>query len=124
MANPVGRPRAISSPERMDELIDGYIKMCREAIPPEPLTLTGMILALGLTSRAGFDEYETYSEEFSNSVKRAKMYIENAYEIRLVTGTNAASPIFALKNFGWKDKQDVDANLNHSGGVQFSWLKE
>ena len=78
---------------------------------PQPITLTGLILALGLSSRESLDLYQTY-DEFIDSVKRAKLLIEYEYENRLVTGTNATSSIFALKNFGWKDKQDIEANLN------------
>jgi hypothetical protein len=100
-SNPIGRPRIISSPERMDELVDSYITLCNETA--QPITLTGMILSLGLSSRENFDEYQKY-EGFYDSVKRAKYFIEHEYEKRLITGTNAASSIFALKNFGWMDK--------------------
>ena len=106
--NPVGRPRIIKSPEEMDRLVDNYIKMCREA--GEPILLTGMILSLGLSSRESFDEYINY-DGFSDSVKRAKMIIEMEYEKRLNTASAAAGPIFALKNFGWRDKQEIQ----HSG---------
>ena len=104
----IGRPRKIKSPEEMDRLVDNYIAMCRAAA--EPILLTGMILSLGLSSRESFDEYANY-EGFSDSVKRAKMIIEMEYEKRLNTASAAAGPIFALKNFGWKDKQEVQ----HSG---------
>ena len=102
-AKSVGRPRVIATPEEMDKLIDGYIKICKDARPPEPLTLTGMILALGLSSRESFDHYKTYGDEFSDSVKRGKLFIEHGYELRL-HGTVATGSIFALKNFGWTDK--------------------
>lgn len=98
----VGRPRVIATPEEMDELVDSYINMCKQADPPEPLTLTGMILALGLSSRESFDLYMTY-DGFLDSVKRAKLLIENAYERRL-HGNVPTGSIFALKNFGWFDK--------------------
>jgi hypothetical protein len=102
-SNPVGRPREIQTPEQMDSLVDGYLQMCKEANPPEPITLTGMILALGLSCRQSFDLYLNYPE-FIDSVKRAKYFIEHEYEKRLISGNNAASSIFALKNFGWMDK--------------------
>lgn len=103
--NPVGRPRLFNNPEEMDELINNYILMCQKARPPVPLTLTGMILSLGLSSRESFDHYQTYGEQFSDSVKRGKLFIENGYEIRL-HGTTATGSIFALKNFGWRDKPE------------------
>lgn len=115
MTNPVGRPRIIASPEQFDERVDNYIEMCQKSEPPQPLTLTGLILALGLGSRESLDNYMDYPEYF-DSVKRAKMLIEHEYEKRLVNGTNAAAPIFALKNFGWSDKQEIDTR--HSGGIK------
>jgi hypothetical protein len=44
---------------------------------------------------------------FSDSVKRAKLYVENAYETRLHSA-NATGAIFALKNFDWSDRRDLD----------------
>ncbi len=101
---PVGRPRAISSPEEMDRLVENYLQMCNDS--GTPITLTGLILALGLSCRDSLDEYKKYPG-FSDSVKRAKLYIENAYENRLC-GDKPTGPIFALKNFGWSDKSEVD----------------
>lgn len=114
----VGRPRLIESPEKFDQLVQGYVELCRKAEPPEVVTLSGLILALGLSSRESLDNYLNYPE-FVDSVKRAKMLIEHEYEKRLM-GSNAAGPIFALKNFGWTDKQQTE----HSGNVGFSWLTE
>ncbi len=113
---PPGRPRKIDSPEKMDRLVDEYVSSCQDVNNPKAITLTGMILALGLNSRESFDEYKTY-DGFSDSVKRAKLIVECEYENRLVVGTNAAAPIFALKNFGWKDKQEVEVNDRRSAAV-------
>ena len=110
---PVGRPRAISSPAEMDQKVDSYIKMCRDN--DEPILLTGMILSLGLCSRESFDEYLKY-DGFSDSVKRAKMFVEMEYEKRLNVNSSPTGPIFALKNFGWKDKQEVD-NTSSDGSM-------
>jgi hypothetical protein len=107
---PIGRPRKISSPEEMDRLVDEYVAMCRNPENPQPILLTGMILHLGLSSRDSFDEYKKY-DGFSNSVKRAKMIVEMEYEGRLVTGSSApAASIFALKNFGWKDRHEIGSD--------------
>lgn len=111
MSNPVGRPKIIESPERFDELVDIYILSCQDPDKPRAITLTGLILALGLSGRESLDRYLDYPE-YSDSVKRAKLLIEHEYEQRLVVGTNAAAPIFALKNFGWKDKTEILADVN------------
>lgn len=104
---PIGRPRAVQSPEQFDALVDSYIQMCRDA--NEPVLLTGLILSLGLTSKEGFYEYQNY-DGFSDSVKRARLLVEMEYEKRLNAGANAAAPIFALKNFGWRDKVEVESS--------------
>lgn len=111
--NKGGRPRKIKSPEEFDALVDGYLNICKEA--NEPVLFIGLVLALGLSCKDSFYEYEKY-DGFSESVKRARSLIEIEYEKRLVVGNNAAAPIFALKNFGWKDKQEID-HTHNSGNV-------
>ena len=112
--NPVGRPRKIKSPEEFDRLVDSYIDMCRAN--NEPILLIGMVLALGLTSKEAFYNYGSEYAEFSESVKRARALVELEYEKRLNVNSSAAGPIFALKNFGWKDKQEVD-NISSDGSM-------
>lgn len=119
MNNPIGRPRKLQSPEQLDELVDKYVDMCGLSDPPVAITLTGLILSLGLSSRESFDEYLKY-DGFSDSVKRAKLIIEHEYEKRLNGGANAAAPIFALKNFGWSDKQTVTLDGDPDKPLQVS----
>ncbi len=104
-----GRPRKIESPEEMDRLVDEYVRECIS--DEKPITLLGMILHLGLNSRQSLAEDLQY-DGFSDSVKRAKAIVEHEYEIRLIEGGGAGA-IFALKNFGWKDKQEIE----NSGGM-------
>lgn len=103
--NKGGRPRIIESPERMDELVDEYVKQCKGE-KKRPITLTGCILHLGLSSRESLSLYEE-RKEFIDSVKRLKMIVENTYEENL-HGTTAAGSIFALKNMGWSDKHEIE----------------
>lgn len=100
----MGRPRKIASPEDMDRLVDEYCE--RQEARDKPKTLTGLILYLGLASRQSLDEYKAY-DGFPDSVKRAKAVIENSYEERL-HGNSPAGAIFALKNMGWSDRQELD----------------
>jgi len=100
IANTGGRPRKYDSPEEFDEMVDNYYRHCRAT--GEPITWTGLALYLGFSSRQSIDEYKKY-DGFSDSVKRAKSLVEYGYEKLLHRGSNAAAPIFALKNFGWRD---------------------
>ena len=87
----LGRPRIIESPAEMNRLVEEYVRKCHEE--GEPLTLTGMILHLGLSSRQSFDRYGD-REEFSDSVHRAKLLIENQYERKLDGPRPTAQRVF------------------------------
>lgn len=107
--NKMGRPPKWSTPEELQKDIDNYFEVCKQT--GEPLTITGLALALN-TYRDVLMDYQN-KDEFSNTVKRAKQIIENAYEKRLIENGRAGD-IFALKNFGWKDKQEIEAEVNSS----------
>ena len=79
---------------------------------PAP-TITGLVLHLGFCDRASFYDYEK-SPLFSHTIKRARTFIEREYEEMLAAG-NVIGAIFALKNFGWIDKQQVDVS---SDGIE------
>jgi len=80
---------------------------------PIPFTITGLALTLN-TSRQTLINYEE-RDDFFDTIKRHKLRVENYAELRLF-GSNATGPIFALKNFGWKDKTEQD--LTVSGPVR------
>ena len=108
-----GRPRKIKSVRQFDRLAQAYFDECERN--NEPVLLTGLILALGLSSRESLDEYGR-RKEFSDSVKRAKLRVEMEYE-KTLKGAYPTGAIFALKNFGWTDKQDVELSGPHDGPI-------
>lgn len=71
----------------------------------EPVTWTGLALFLGFSSRQAIDEYLKY-DGFYDSVRKAKAFVEYEYEKRLA-GHSPTGAIFALKNYGWSDKQEL-----------------
>lgn len=80
-----------------------------------PYTITGLALALD-TSRETLLDYED-KPIFSDTIKRAKVKIENFAERQLFTTTPTGS-IFNLKNnYGWRDKTEQD--IKHGGEVSF-----
>ena len=109
-----GRPRKIEKPEDMDRLVDEYQEKCR--LDELPVTLTGLIRHLGLSSRQSLDEYANY-EGFSDSVKKAKLVVEQAYEDRL-HGNSPTGAIFALKNMGWSDRREHEHSGPEGGPIQ------
>lgn len=117
--NPQGRPKTIPTPEEFDARVNDYIAKCRKN--DEPILLLGMCLHLGLYGKEALAEYATY-DGFSLPVKRARSIIEHEYEKRLNTNNAAAGPIFALKNFGWRDQQHIesinDTKVEMSGSME------
>ena len=105
-----GRPKKYTEVELMQQKIDKYFKECE--IKHEPYTITGLCLALDIT-RETLREY-LKNEQFSDTIKKAKLRVENYLEKHLITDSSATGIIFNLKNnFGWKDKQE----LEHSGNI-------
>ncbi len=102
---PAGRPLKFSSPEELQAKIDEYFHSFDEGgiNRDKPITITGLALWLG-TYRDVLCDYQE-KDEFSNTIKTAKLRVEQYAEERLYSGP-ATGPIFALKNFGWKDTQD------------------
>lgn len=82
-------------------------------------TITGLAYFLGFSSRQSFYDYEK-NEKHSYTIKRARLYMESVYEANLIKA-NVAGAIFALKNFGWTDKQEIDQKTEHSGSIDITW---
>jgi hypothetical protein len=118
-----GRPPIFETVDELDKAIHEYftsgIKKRKVVVgkPPnqtvveiEVPTITGLCYYIGFDSRQSFYDYEKYPE-FSYTIKRARLFIEKEYEEQLSYG-NTVGAIFALKNMGWKDKTEVDQNVN------------
>lgn len=101
MAHPGGRPPKWNNIEELQKDIDLYFNNT----PKEEWTITGLAMAMG-TYRTTLMNYQE-KDEFLNTIKAAKQKVENSYEVDLKKHGRAGT-IFALKNFDWKDKHDVD----------------
>lgn len=121
-----GRPPVFDNPEDMQEAIDKYFQHVKGEFKwvdvidesgkpakvkewirePEPITITGLCLFLGFESRQSFYDYEK-RKEFSYIVKKARLNVEKHYEMSAQFAKSPAFHIFALKNMGWSDKQEI-----------------
>ena len=99
LGNNGGRPPLFESAEALIEKITEYFND-----QEEKHTITGLALFLGFESRQSLTDYEN-KNEYSYIIKRAKLCIENSYEL---SGTTI--DIFALKNMGWYDKTEHQVN--------------
>ena len=105
------------SPEEMQEAIDKYFEDCEGQIlldkngnpmldkndqpvyiNRKPLTVTGLALALGFSSRISLLDYQAKSKKYNEIITKAKLKIENYAEMRLFDrdGNNGAK--FNLQN--------------------------
>lgn len=106
-----GRPPVIETPEELVAAADRYFALCKRT--KQPPTITGLALFLGYTSRQSLiDAANSRDGLLSDAIKIQKSRVEEVYE-RNLHGAKAVGSIFALKNFGWKDKQDLEL----SGGL-------
>lgn len=118
-----GRPLKFKTVQELQQAIDGYFEEIKnslyinaDGVPIyEPLTITGLALALD-TTRKTLMEYEE-KDEFSNTIKKAKTRIENYAEKRIFS-TNPTGAIFALKNYGWRDKVESETYGKDGGAIK------
>ncbi len=121
-----GKPLKWKTADELEQLIDEYFSKCDK--DQKPYTITGLCLLLD-TTRATLMNYEDCFEidwlkrldneekqRYVNAIKRAKARCENYAEIQLLDPNCKKSPIgsiFALKNYGWQDKQVVETTNNN-----------
>ena len=116
---PAHRPAYYNSPDEMQIAIKDYFENCPdkitvitkdfEKIEIPKITSSGLAYYLGFESRQSLYDYAE-KPNFSYTIKRALLFIEKEYEKKLDMN-NVSGVIFALKNFGWKDSQEI----KHSG---------
>lgn len=108
-----GRPLKYQSVEEMQKIIDNYFA----TTPEEEITITGLALALD-TDRKTLINYEN-RDEFFYTIKKAKTRVELSYE-KSLRKNGRTGDIFALKNFGWQDKQEIDSQVSLNAFDQLS----
>lgn len=118
----VGRPLKYTSVEDMQRDIDKYFVECDEK--GKPYTVSGLAYALG-TNRQTIINYES-KEEFFDTVKRAKEKIELFNEEMLYSkDVSTTGVIFNLKNnYGWKDKQEIEAEVNSEVKIKIDLIDD
>ncbi len=121
-----GRPLLFKTVKELEDVIDEYFKFCDARVTevyvpalgenvtvakPAPYTMSGLARRLGI-SRQALSEY-SQRELFGDTIKKARDRVQEDIETRLLETSNQAGAIFNLKNnFGWKDKSEVDQNVN------------
>ena len=128
----VGRPPMYKSKEEIQEKIDEYFSACKGhvlisddgfavtdkygnavIVDSRPLTITGLALALGFSGRQALLNYQE-RDEFVDTILRAKSQVEQYAEERLFDKEGANGAKFSLANYfeGWKEKQQIEADVS------------
>lgn len=113
----VGRPLIYKTPEELKDKINEYF----EKTDNEKITITGLCLALNI-NKDTFYEYEK-KEGYKEIIDIARLVVENSYELSL-RKYGRTGDIFALKNFGWTDKQEVEAKTENVNMTYEEYLKK
>jgi hypothetical protein len=117
LGNNGGRPPKYETAEEVRVKCVEYFESCIEL--DEKITITGLALFLGFCSRKSLYEYEK-KQEFRYIIKNAMLVVENSYESK---GTNF--DIFALKNMGWTDKQEIDMKADVKQNIDpINWIEK
>jgi len=127
-----GRPPKFETPEELEKMIDQYFNECPDLVTkytqdgtkfevPTP-TITGLALYLGFCSRQSMYDYQKV-DKFSYIIKKARLSIEKTYETILQHGSPTGA-IFALKNMGWKDTQEIVTENKDNKSIDPSMLSE
>lgn len=106
----MGRPLKFNDPKEIENKAEEYFKECDKK--DKPYTITGLAIALD-TDRKTLLNYEQ-KDNFFPTIKKIKQKVENYAEEKLYDkDVPTTGVIFNLKNnYGWVDKQEVDANVN------------
>lgn len=114
---PAGRPLKFKTVEELDQKINAYFN----SVPEKEWTWTGLALEIG-TTRDLLNEYKD-RPEFADSIKNGLMKVEGSYEKDLKKDGKTGT-IFALKNFGWKDKNETDVTTGGKPITQYGWAEK
>lgn len=113
-----GKPPMYTSPEELSEKVDSYFE------DEDSPTWSGLALYLGFNSRQALNYYMDEKPGYLDPLKKALLKIEIEYEKGLA-GRNPAGSIFALKNFGWTDRQEVvSRNVNYNSELSPDEIKK
>jgi hypothetical protein len=112
LGNKGGRPPMYDSPEELATQVNSYFGYCKKS--DIKATITGLALYLGFCSRQSLEDY-VEKEEFTYIIKRAKLAVENSYEL-----SGQTIDIFALKNMGWKDKSEQEIKVPQGLTVNYN----
>lgn len=112
-----GRPRLHQDPKAFADDVEAYFALTETA--GKMPTLSGICLHLGFADKQSFSNYASYGEDFSLTVNKARLRIEDDRNQRLAKADFSPGIIFDLKNnHGWKDKTETELTGADGGPIR------
>lgn len=103
------RQAPVYTPEEFSDKVEEYFN----TVKTEDQTRAGLFVFLGIT-KTTFYNYKNglKGEELKEIAEWACTRLEHKYELELNHKGNPTGPIFALKQYGWRDSQEVEAKVS------------
>lgn len=99
-----GRENSLT-PEQFEQKFIEYCEHC-DTVDEKP-TASGLAWFMGFASRQSIWEYRS-KPGYEYIANRAMLFVEKGYEQQMAQGRGDGGIVFALKNFGWSDKQEIE----------------
>ncbi len=107
-----GRPRLYQDHESFAAKVEGYFASLKDT--DKKPTLAGLCYFMDFDDKESFTTYGTYGEDFSRTVRRTRMRMEDDRQQSLLS-KDKFTPGIALdlkNNHGWRDKSEMDLNVS------------
>ena len=101
----VGHPRTYKSPEEMQVAIDEYFAECDET--DKAYSISGLCLALGFDHRHRLFDYAGYSREFNYIITRARLKVQESYELGCREKASQGCQFVLNAGFNWSTNAQV-----------------
>jgi hypothetical protein len=103
---PKGQPKKWETREALQADVDRYFAYCKEE--KRPRTIAGLAYYLEVDRQTIYNY--SYKEDYFDIIKKARNRIMmNLEEEAIINGK--AGTIFVMKQYGYKDKQEIEGNV-------------
>lgn len=111
-----GYKKPFKTPEELEKRIIEYEEYLEDT-GKRPM-ITGLMLFLGISEKSTLHKLAN-TDGYSHLIKRALTFVECEYE-EMLGKPSVAGAIFALKNLGWKDRQEIETDINFKNGINLN----